>query len=292
MENKVLKILLVEDNLADANFVVDLLDRYSWQKSNLKHVKKVTEAIDTLGRDNFDAILLDLFLPDSQGIASLDIVKQKAPQLPILILTATDDLNMAVRSLRQGAQDYLIKGELEGKRLTRSIQYAIERQRSEFTSRQQALMKEMLDKIRNSIDLEAILKTTATEIQQFLQSDRVLIHCDESHTSATTVVSPSADARLDPCGVDRFVEAVNLLRRSIFTESNTVSAVEDTTIASGIQADIRGLVRSYLILPIWVGKSVECTYEMLPATGYDSDLQTPWSILIAYNVSRTRKWQD
>ena len=125
-----------------------------------------------------------------------------------------------------------------------------------------------------------------------IKSDRVLIHCDESHTSATTVVSPSADARLDPCGVDRFVEAVNLLRRSIFTESNTVSAVEDTTIASGIQADIRGLVRSYLILPIWVGKLVECTYEMLPATGYDSDLQTPWSILIAYNVSRTRKWQD
>ena len=125
-----------------------------------------------------------------------------------------------------------------------------------------------------------------------MQSDRVLIHCDESHTSATTIVSPSADARLDPCGVDCFVEAVNLLRRSIFTESNTVSAVEDTTIASGIQADIRGLVRSYLILPIWVGKLVECTYEMLPATGHDSDLQTPWSILIAYNVNRTRKWQD
>ena len=291
MENKVLKILLVEDNLADANLVVDILDKYSWQKSNLKHVKKVTEAIDLLDRDNFDAILLDLFLPDSQGIASLDIVKQKAPQLPILILTATDDLNMAVRSLRQGAQDYLIKGEFEGKRLTRSIQYAIERQRSEFTFRQQALMKEMLDKIRNSIDLEAILKTTATQIQQFLQSDRVLIHCDESHTSATTVVSPSADALAD-CGVDRFVEAVNLLRRSIFTESDTVSAVEDTTIASGIQADIRGLVRSYLILPIWVGKSVECTYEMLSTTSYDSDLQTPRGILIAYNVNRTRKWPD
>ena len=292
MENK-LKILLIEDNLADANFVVDILDKYNRQKSNLKHVKKVTEAIDTLGRDNFDAILLDLFLPDSQGIESLDVVKQKAPQLPILILTATDDTNMAVRSLRQGAQDYLIKGEFEGKRLTRSIQYAIERQRSEFNLRQQALMKEMLDKIRNSIDLEAVLKATANEIQQFLQSDRVFIHRYESSSSeATTVVSQSPDAQLDPCGVDRFIEAVNLSMRSIFTEPNTVSAVEDTEAIVPLQAGIGGLVRSYLILPIWVGKSVECIYEMLPATANNDCDRESWGILVAYNVSEPRKWQD
>lgn len=307
MENKVLKILLVEDNLADANLVLDLLDKYNRQSerlrrestplaftsSNLKHVKKVTEAIDTLSRDNFDAVLLDLFLPDSQGIESLDIVKQKAPQLPILILTATDDLNMAVRSLRQGAQDYLIKGEFEGKRLTRSIQYAIERQRGEFNLRQQALMKEMLDKIRNSIDLEAILKTTATEIQQFLQCDRVLIHRYQSNTQATIVVSPSADAQLDPCGIDRFIEAVNLSMGSIFNESNTVSAVEDTkAIVSQIQADIGKLVRSYLILPISVGESIECSYEMLPATTNGNGDREPWGMLIAYNLRDPRKWQD
>ena len=295
MENKVLKILLVEDNLADANLVVDILDRYSWQKSNLKHVKKVTEAIDTLGRDNFDAILLDLFLPDSQGIASLDIVKQKAPQLPILILTAIDDPNMAVRSLQQGAQDYLIKGEFEGKRLTRSIQYAIERQRSEFNLRQQALMKQMLDNIRNSIDLEAILETTATEIQQFLQSDRVLIHRYESNTPATTVVSQSDNTQLNLNTLDRFIEGVNSSMRSIFAKSNnTVSAVEDTLaiVSQKLQVGIPQLVRSYLILPIWVGESVECTYEMLSETRSNSDRETPWGMLIAYNVDRTRKWQD
>ena len=297
MENKVLKILLVEDNLADANLVVEILDKYNWQKSHLKHVKKVTEAIDTLNRDNFDVILLGLFLPDSQGIAGLDIIKQKAPQLPILILTATDDPNLAIRSLRQGAQDYLIKGEFEGKRLTRSIQYAIERQRSEFNLRQQALMKEMLDKIRNSIDLEAVLRTTATEIQQFLQNDRVLIHRYESDTSqATTVVSQSADAQLDPYGIERFIDAVNLSMRSIFTESNTVIAVEDTIaiVSKQLQQGIPQLVRSYLILPIWVGESVECTYgNLLPATtNRDGDKQTPWAMLVAYNVSHTRKWQD
>lgn len=296
VENKVLKILLVEDNLADANSIVDILEKYNREKSAPKHVKTVTEAIDTLGRDNFDAILLDLFLPDSRGIASLDIVRQKAPQLPILILTAMDDLNMAVRSLRQGAQDYLIKGEFEGKRLTRSIQYAIERQRSEFNLRQQALMKEMLDKIRNSIDLEAILKTTANEIQQFLLSDRVLIHRSLSDISqATTVVSPSAEAQLDPCGIEHFIEAVNLSMRSIFTESNTVSAVEDTLeiVSRKPQVGIPQLVRSYLILPIWVGKSVECTYDLLPATiNCDGDRAMPWGILVAYNISHTRKWQD
>ncbi|MEM9510183.1 MAG: response regulator, partial [Cyanobacteria bacterium P01_E01_bin.35] len=157
MNGKALKILLVEDNLADASWISQILEEYSWQKSNLRHVKKVTEAIDTLSQDSFDAILLDLSLPDSEGITSLDIVKQKAPQLPIVVLTATDDPKVAIKSLRQGAQDYLIKGEFEGKLLTRSIQYAIERQRTKFNLRQQALMKKMLDRIRNSIDLDAIL---------------------------------------------------------------------------------------------------------------------------------------
>lgn len=141
MDIKALKILLIEDNLADADWIGEILSKYSWQKSNLRHVKRVKEAVDTLCEDNFDAILLDLSLPDSQGIESLDIVKQKAPQLPIVVLNTVDDQNIAVRSLRQGAQDYLIKGQFEGETLTRSICYAIERQRTEFNTRQQALMK-------------------------------------------------------------------------------------------------------------------------------------------------------
>ncbi len=65
MDIKALKILLIEDNLADADWIGEILSKYSWQKSNLRHVKRVKEAVDTLCEDNFDAILLDLSLPDS-----------------------------------------------------------------------------------------------------------------------------------------------------------------------------------------------------------------------------------
>ncbi|MEM7593694.1 MAG: diguanylate cyclase [Cyanobacteria bacterium P01_A01_bin.83] len=300
MEGKALKILLVEDNLADASWISKTLSEYSWQKSSLRHVKKVTEAIDTLGEDSFDAILLDLSLPDSEGITSLDIVKQKAPQLPIVILTATDDPKVAMQSLRQGAQDYLIKGEFEGKLLNRSIQYAIARKRTEFNLRQQALMKKMLDQIRNSIDLEAILQTTASVIQQFLHSDQVLIYrCESGQSESTTVVSQSIDAQLNQPSGSRFINAVNLSSlHSILSESTSVQAVEDTLISSHSELKVvePQLVRSYLILPIWFAESLDYVYEdltvpMVKNTVSRNQDEGLWGMLVAYNLEQTRKWQ-
>ena len=302
MDGKAVKILLVEDNLADANLIREFLSKGDEQKSYLRHVKRITEAVDTLCQDDFDAILLDLSLPDSQGIASLNLVKQKAPQLPIVVLTATDDSNIAMQSLRQGAQDYLIKGEFEGKILRRSIQYAIARQRSEFNIRQQALMKKMLDRIRNSIDLDAILKTTATVIQQFLHSDQVLIYrCESGQSEETTVVSQSIDHDSGDClGIEQFISAVNLSSlHSILTESTSVQAVEDTLsrFSTELQVIEPQLVRSYLILPIWLGESVDHVYDdltvpMVKNTVSHNRDEGLWGMLIAYNVKETRKWQD
>lgn len=298
---KALKILLVEDSLTDANWISEILSEYNWQKSNIKHVKRIKEAVDTLSQDNFDAILLDLSLPDSQGIASLDILKQKAPQLPIIILTATNDQNIAAQSLRQGAQDYLIKGEFEGKILTRSICYGIERQRNEFNIRQQALMKRMLDKIRNSIDLEPIIKTTAKEIQQFLQTDQVLIYrCESGQSEETTVVAQSIDAESDRHSIDRFISAVNLSSlHSILSESTSVRAVEDSSVISRaeIQVILPKQIKSYMILPIWLGESVNYIYEdlscpMVKRTVTHNQDEGLWGMLVAYNNSKTRQWQD
>lgn len=139
--NKTLKILLVEDNLADAKWIKNMLARYS--KYFIQHIKNLETAICTLKQD-FDVVLLDS-LPDSQGIASVAAIKQQAPQIPIVILTATDNFELATQAIREGAQDYLVKGEFTARSLTRAIQYGIERQRIEFSNRQQALMKQMLD---------------------------------------------------------------------------------------------------------------------------------------------------
>ncbi|MCC0178690.1 diguanylate cyclase [Waterburya agarophytonicola K14] len=301
VNTKALKLLLVEDNLTDARWIGEILKEYNYQKSDVRHVKKVTEAIDSLERDDFDAILLDLSLPDSQGIESLEIFQQKAPQLPILILTETNDPTIALQSLRQGAQDYLVKGEFEGKTLTRSIQYAIERQRIEFNIRQQALMKKMLDEIRNSIDLETILKTTIDEIQKFLNTEQVLIYRYESEQSEDiSIVASSLDTESAQTTIDRFISAINESSLdSIVSQSISVRAVESTGVDLLPPSLIQDLqaVSSYLILPIWLKESVDCVYEDLthPIVLQDNAEETKeglWGMLIAYNTTTPRKWQD
>lgn len=296
VDNKALKILLIEDDLADAIWIEELLNKYSRQKSNLKHATRVEEAIESLDRESFDAILLGLSL-EERSIASLDTLKQKAPQSPIVVLTAAEDPDLATQSIRQGAQDYLIKEELEERNLIRAIQYAIERQRAEFEIRLQALMKKMLDRIRNSIDLKEILQTTTAEIQQFLQSDRAFIYCCESERE-TTVVSQSADNKPDRLAVERFIDAVNFSSLcSILSESTSVRAIADTWAISPQEFKVAQLqpVRSYLILPIWLEASVDRYCEDLLPIIQDPMSQNReglWGMLVAYNVSTTRSWRD
>lgn len=187
-----LKILLIEDNLADADWIGEILVEDNLAEFDLKHVKRVKDALDTLCQDNFDAILLDLSLPDSQGMDSIARVKKRAPQSPIVVLTSLNDRDMAIESVRQGAQDYLIKGRFEGELLFRSIRYAIERQRTEAALRQKAerekLMGKMLERIRQSLDLKEILQNTVTEVRQFLKTDRVFIYRCQSERFEEIVV--------------------------------------------------------------------------------------------------------
>lgn len=128
-------ILLVEDNVAEARLLQEFLKGTVVSRFNLVHVKRLEEAISILERsanaqlqaDNFDVILLDLTLPDSYGLASVDSLTQNAPSLPIVVLTNTNDDELAVKAVRQGAQDYLVKRHVNQDILVRSVRYAIER---------------------------------------------------------------------------------------------------------------------------------------------------------------------
>ncbi|AFY99902.1 ATP-binding protein [Calothrix sp. PCC 6303] len=131
LENSV-KILLIEDNLAEARLLQEFLKQTNCQKCSLLHVKRLGDALVQLSTDSqeqhlFDIILLDLTLPDSEGLASLSPLKKLAPGLPIVVLTNTNDEELAIEAVRQGAQDYLLKRQVNPDSLLRSIRYAIER---------------------------------------------------------------------------------------------------------------------------------------------------------------------
>jgi PAS domain S-box-containing protein len=98
---------------------------------DLQHVDRLEAALDHLGRAAVDVVLLDLGLPDSDGLETVVRARQRATHKPIVVLSGVDDEDVAREAVRQGAQDYLVKGRIEGRGLARVIRLAIERQRTE-----------------------------------------------------------------------------------------------------------------------------------------------------------------
>ena len=127
IEHKQIKTLLVENNPRDARLLRKKLGhaRDVWFK--LTHVEKLETAVKYLHQESFDIILLDLSLPDSEGLDTLLTIEKIVPNLPIVLLTGYKDEFIALEAVRQGAQDYLVKEQTTTDMLVRSINYAIER---------------------------------------------------------------------------------------------------------------------------------------------------------------------
>lgn len=138
MTNPSIRVLLVEDNPTDVLLLREALAEVPLVHFELSDVAQLAEVKPYLSQEKVDVILLDLGLPDSQGLDTLVKLRQQAPQIPIVVLTGLDDEELGLRALQAGAQDYLVKGQVEGTGLARSIRYAIERQRSEEALRESA----------------------------------------------------------------------------------------------------------------------------------------------------------
>jgi signal transduction histidine kinase len=120
-------VLLIEDNHEDARFIQETLLEVVTPIFTFNHVDRLNMALQALAWEQPDVVLLDLSLPDTQGLETFTQVQAIAPDSPILILTGIDDERLAISAMQLGAQDYLIKGSLEGDMLVRSIRYSIER---------------------------------------------------------------------------------------------------------------------------------------------------------------------
>ncbi|WP_414754980.1 response regulator [Anabaena sp. CCY 9910] len=138
MADEIIKVLLVEDNPGDAFLIQELIKEVNTAHLELYPVERLSEALKILASDTsdgslppFDVMLLDLSLPDSQGIDTFVRANRETNLLPIIVLTGIDDENLALTAMQKGAQDYLVKGQVTGDLLVRSIRYAIERQRVE-----------------------------------------------------------------------------------------------------------------------------------------------------------------
>jgi diguanylate cyclase (GGDEF)-like protein len=120
-------VLLIEDNPGDARLIKEMLAQHSAGPFRLKSVDRLSRGLEALSADPPALVLLDLSLPDSQGLETFARVYAHAPKIPIIVLTGNDDQALALSAVKTGAQDYLVKGKIDPELLLRAMQYSIER---------------------------------------------------------------------------------------------------------------------------------------------------------------------
>jgi diguanylate cyclase (GGDEF)-like protein len=131
-EHEVREVLLVEDNRIDAQLIRRLLRRVSSSYYRITHVRTLNDAVLSADELAPDVILADLNLPDSRGTDTVASLQTAYPDIPLIIVSAWEDEAVSLRSVKAGAQDYLVKGHIDGANLHRVIRYAIERKRTEL----------------------------------------------------------------------------------------------------------------------------------------------------------------
>jgi len=167
------KILLIEDNPGDARLIQEMLAAQGQGSLEIETVTRLADALARLGREETDVVLLDLGLPDSQGLDTFIRASYQYPRVPFVVLTGMADEAMGVTAVSEGAQDYLIKGEVDGKVLLRAIRYATERKRV-----QEALRKahdELEQRVEDrTADLARAVDKLQEEIERRTQAERAL----------------------------------------------------------------------------------------------------------------------
>jgi PAS domain S-box-containing protein len=186
MRNKPIKVLLIEDSPEDVLLVKEMFAEASTVRFELTHIDRLGKAFKFPDRESFDIILLDLSLPDVHGLDTVVQTQTALPAVPIVVMSGLGDEELAVKALHEGAQDYLVKGQVDSSLLIRSMRYAIERKQSE----------EALRKAHDELELrvhertEELIKTNEAlmaEIAERRKTEEALQRSEKSLTKAQKI---------------------------------------------------------------------------------------------------------
>lgn len=136
MTTEPIRVLMIEDDMDDVLLLKESLREAGAAKIELTHADRLSVGLKQLAEKRHDVVLLDLNLPDSRGLATLQGLLRQAPRIPVVVTSGLADDLTTLEAVRQGAQDYLVKGEITGPILLRVLRYAIERKRGEEQLRQ------------------------------------------------------------------------------------------------------------------------------------------------------------
>jgi PAS domain S-box-containing protein len=195
MGEKKINVLIVEDNPADASLVAGMLEYCRDPSFQTSNAERLDTALEMLEDGKFDAVLLDLILPDSKGLGGLDRITAQKPYVPVVLLTGMEDENIGIQALQKNAGDYLVKGKIDEHLLSRSIQYAIERKKAEAEIRKvnarlqkqtaelqaanKALKESRMAALNLMDDALAARRQTERTLEELRQSQQDLYHAQQ-----------------------------------------------------------------------------------------------------------------
>lgn len=170
--NDSIKILLIEDNPGDVRLLREMLAEMPGTPFDLECADRLSAGLERLAAGEIDVILLDLSLPDSRGFDTFLRVQGQAPRVPLVILSGLDDEALALKAVREGAQDYLVKGQFDGLLLLRAIRYAIERKWAGEEIRQRTAQLKAIRQVglelATELDLDTLLHSIVTRAVHLL----------------------------------------------------------------------------------------------------------------------------
>lgn len=167
-------ILLVEDNPLHVRLVASMLAEVWPGFEDLHEARRLDRAVDYLGRETPDCVLLDLVLPDADGLEAVNVILAANPEVPVVVLSSHDDPELALRAVGEGAQDYLVKGAVDPAELARAIKFAIQRHGTRFDRESGELVPFPIERV--TIEDVAVTEPAAYAV---VDGDGVLRHVSE-----------------------------------------------------------------------------------------------------------------
>ena len=183
------QVLLIEDNPGDARLIKEMLREDPESRFDLIWTDRLAAGSAYLADARADVILLDLSLPDSHGLQTLSTIQQRTPGVPIVVLTGLADETLGLQAIHEGAQDYLVKGQVDSHMLTRALRYAVERARSEAVQR---FLSAASSALAGSLDYATTIQVVANLMVPYL-ADCCVINVLDEHRGLTQVALSCVD---------------------------------------------------------------------------------------------------
>lgn len=244
-------VLLIEDNDVDARFTQDLLAEWSIEEFQITHVKTLSEGLALLSQNRFDAILLDLSLPDAFGLPTVRQVHATNSSVPLVVLSGVSDQTLALQAVQQGAQDYLVKGQGHPELLARAVRYAIERKRTEERLTYLAQYDHLTGLVNRSLFRDRLIQAMARSKRLQQPIGLMLLDLDRFKSVNDTLGHDIGDELL---------KAVSERLKSCVREVDTVARMggdEFTIILEGVPSEA-----SIVVVAKRIAESISSTFEL------------------------------